>query len=217
MSDLKSLRERLDRFSKTAERFNKADTNVSHSHITFAEASLREANVNFDFWLDEDPNDALTRYPVDGEEAEALLPVDSPDDTHECEKASFLGFAKIGGRRQFAVRQVVEFTAYSADADGSLIPIAPRACSTTAGDHWRVHLSVTPLAQASLTIQVAAVRKLPAFIDAFESAINEATPAFESAINEAIPAEDPRRVPLTLAGIIEGVEARKKKRSTSGT
>ena len=172
MSDLKSS---LERFSKTAERFNKVDTTAED--IKLAEESLSAAKVGLDFWLDQDPNDSLTRDPADEQDC---LSARVPKNVREPDRASFLGFVKIGDKWQFAVRHVVDFMVDSEFGE----------------DYKRVLLSVTPLAQAPRTIRVAAARKLPTFIDAFESAINKATPA------EGLP------------GIIEGVvaEASKKKR-----
>lgn len=172
MSDLKSS---LERFSKTAERFNKADTTAED--IKLAEESLSAAKVGLDFWLDQDPNDSLTRDPADEQDG---LSARVPKNAREPYRASFLGFVKIGDKWQFAVRHVVDFMVDSEFGE----------------DYKRVLLSVTPLAQAPRTIRVAAARKLPTFIDAFESAINKATPA------------------EGLAGMIEGVVAggSKKKR-----
>ena len=172
MSDLKSS---LERFSKTAERFNKADTTAED--IKLAEESLSAAKVGLDFWLDQDPNDSLTRDPADEQEG---LAVRVPKNAREPHRASFLGFVKIGDRWQFAIRHIVDFIVDSESGE----------------DYKRVLLSVTPLAQAPRTIRVAAARKLPTFIDAFESAVHEATPA------------------EGLLGIIEGAvaEASKKKR-----
>jgi hypothetical protein len=155
----------LRRFSKTAERFHEAG-GADGLDIRCAEARLIKANVNFNFWLDEDPSDSLTRDPVDNQDV--TVPV--PNGAHDIEEAWFLGFAEIDSTWQFAVRKVFEFTvADDVDVDSSFIFIAPDRC--------RMHLSVTPLAQASLTIQAAAARKLKTFIDAFEAALNKVTPA----------------------------------------
>ncbi len=154
--DLRSL---LDRFSKTAERFNKSDTTAED--IKLAEERLSDAKVGLEFWLDANAKDSLTRDPADEQES---LSARVPKNARDPGRASFLGFAKIGDRWQFAVRHVVDFM------------LGPESIE----DYKRVLLSVTPLAQAPRTIRVAAARKLPEFIEAFEAELKRITPAAQT-------------------------------------